>query len=91
MVGGEKSCLQSNPIPTRDTQRAQAKPWAHQDTETEPDQPLKCLNVSCRGKGQQWRAAGTGVLVATDLGDAACEPHHRDTKQTTHKLENNFM
>jgi len=48
------------------------------------------LSVSCRGKGQQWRAAGTGVLVAADLGDAACEPHHRATKQTTHKLKNNF-
>ena len=72
MVGGEKSCLQSNPIPTRDTQRAQTKPWAHQDTETEPDQPLKCLNVSCRGKGQQWPAAGRGALAAADLGHAAC-------------------
>ena len=44
MVGGAKSCLESNPIPTRDTWRAQTKPCVHQDpetpTETEPDLPL---------------------------------------------------
>ena len=32
MVGGVKSCLESNPIPTRDIQRAQRKPCAHQET-----------------------------------------------------------
>ena len=29
MVGGMKSHLESNPIPTRDTQRAQTKPTVH--------------------------------------------------------------
>ena len=48
------------------------KAWAHQDTETEPDQPLKCLNVPSGGKGQQWPAAGRGTLAAADLGHAAC-------------------
>ena len=39
-----KIMLESNPIPTRDTWRAQTKPCVHQDpetpTETEPDLPL---------------------------------------------------
>ena len=43
-VVGAKSCSESNPIPARDTRRAQTKPYAHQDpeipTETEPDLPL---------------------------------------------------
>ena len=30
------------------------------------------------------------ALTATDLGGIACEPHHRATEQTTHKLENNY-
>ena len=44
MVGGVKLTLESNPIPTRDAQRAQTKPCVHQDPgtpqETEPDLPL---------------------------------------------------
>ena len=32
MVGGEKSCLESNPIPARDAQRTQTKPCVHQET-----------------------------------------------------------
>ena len=32
MVGGMKLHLESNSIPTRDTQRAQTKPWVHQET-----------------------------------------------------------
>ena len=32
MVGGTKSQLESNPIPSWDTQRAQTKPCAHQET-----------------------------------------------------------
>ena len=31
MVGGVKSCLESNPIDARDAQRAQTKPCAHQE------------------------------------------------------------
>ena len=41
MVGGTKSHLESNPIPSRDAQKAQTKPCAHQDPgtpqETEPE------------------------------------------------------
>ena len=75
MVGGAKSCLESNPIPTRDAQRAEAKPCVYQDPgtpqETEPDLPLS-VNVSCKGMGQQWPATGTEALAAADLGDVAC-------------------
>ena len=41
MVGGEKSHLESNPIPTRDVWGDQTKPGAPGDpTEAEPDLPL---------------------------------------------------
>ena len=38
-----------------------------QPTETEPG---LCLRVSCGGTGQQWPAAGEGILGAADLGMA---------------------
>ena len=41
--------------------------------------------------GQLWPTAGTGILAVADLGDMVCESHHRDAKQTTHKLENNYI
>ena len=55
------SSLESNPIPSRDAQRAQTNlvcsgPWDPTETETE-----LCLSVSCGGTGQQWSAAGTGA------------------------------
>ena len=41
MVGGAKSCLESNPMPSRDAQRSQKKPCVHQKTlQTEPKLPL---------------------------------------------------
>ena len=44
-VGGTKSHLESNSMPTRDSCRAQTKPYLNQDpetpTETESDLPLK--------------------------------------------------
>ena len=55
MIGGAKSCLESNSIPTKDAQRAQTE---------------LCLSVSCKGMGQQWPAAGAGALGAADLGMA---------------------
>ena len=47
IVGGVKLHLESNPIPTRDAQRAQTKPCVHQVTPTET-KPLayECLSVS---------------------------------------------
>ena len=70
MVGGAKLCLESNPIPDRDAQRAQTNlvPLGPRDpTETEPE---LCLSISCGGMGQQWTAAGAGALGAADLGMA---------------------
>ena len=60
------------------------------DPTRDPARPaFVCLGVSCRGMGHLWPAVGTGALATADLGGAACEPHQRATKQTTHKLENN--
>ena len=70
MVGGAKLCLESNPIPTRDAQRAQINLMStrtQNPTETELE---LCFSVSCRGTGQQWPAAGAGALGAADLGMA---------------------
>ena len=74
MTGGAKSCLKSNPIPTRDAQRTQTKLCVHQDPgtiqETEPYLPLsECLLQSHRPVGA---AIGMGALAATDLGGTAC-------------------
>ena len=69
-LGGEKSHLESNPIPARDAQRAQTNlvPLGPRDpTETEPE---LCLSVSCRGMGQQWPPTEAGALGAVDLGIA---------------------
>ena len=85
--------LESNPIPTGEAWRAQTKPCIHQDSGTPRDgtrAAFECLSVSCGGMGQQCPAMGTGALAAADLGGVACEPHHRATEQTTHKLENNY-
>ena len=63
-------CLESNPIPTRDAQRAQINLMStrtQNPTETELE---LCFSVSCRGTGQQWPAAGAGALGAADLGMA---------------------
>ena len=67
MVGGEKLCLESNPIPARDAQRAQTN-LMHTRTpdSTETEREL-CLSISYGGIGQQWPAAGAGVLGAADL------------------------
>ena len=43
MVGGAKSCLESNPIPTTDAQRAQTKPFVHQDPDTPQRQSQTCV------------------------------------------------
>ena len=67
-IGGAKSCLESNPIPTRDAQRVQIN-LVH----TRTQRPMEtetglCLSVSCGGMGQQWPA--TGALGAADPGMA---------------------
>ena len=69
MVGGVKSCLESNPIPARDAQRAKTN-LVHTRTQRPPTktETERCLSVSCRGTGQQWTAAGAGALDAADRG-----------------------
>ena len=62
MVRGENLCLESNPIPAGDAQRAQktlCAPGARDPTETETE---LCLSISCGGAGQQWSATGTRAL-----------------------------
>ena len=60
--------LESNPIPARNTQRAQTN-LVHTRTQrpTETETEL-CVSVSCGGTGQKWTAAG--ALGAADLGMA---------------------
>ena len=70
MVGGAKSQLESNPVPTRDIRRAQTKPCAHLDPGERSSDPTKdwprlareCPGVSGGGMGQWWPAAGSGAL-----------------------------
>ena len=64
MVGGAKSHLESNPIPTRDAQRAQTKPCVHQDPETPQRVSQTCLWVfECL----LWRR-GSAVTCCGDRG-----------------------
>ena len=66
MVGGEKSRLESNSIPARDTQRAQTKPCAHQDpdaTGTEPDLYFSVL-----------RRHGSALVYHRDRGSGCSRP-----------------
>ena len=70
MVGGVKSHLESNPIPTkmfREFRQILCTPGPREPTKTKPE---LCLSVSCSGKGQQWHDTGVGALGATDLGMA---------------------
>ena len=69
-IGGAKLLLESNPLPTRDTWRAQTNlctPGPRDPTETEPEM---CLNVSCGGVGQQWLVTVAEALGSADLGMA---------------------
>ena len=61
MVGGANLHLESNPFPTRDTQRDKTNLVC---TRTQGPHRLRqnCLIISCGGTGWQWSAAGTGPL-----------------------------
>ena len=66
-VGGVKSCLESNPIPSTDAQgfkQTLCTPGPRDPTKTEPE---LCLSISCRGMGQEWPNSGMGTLGAADL------------------------
>ena len=74
MVGGANSRLESNPIPTKDTHRAQTNlcvPGPRDSTETETE---LCLSISCGGTGWWWPATGTGALGTADLIMMKLEP-----------------
>ena len=70
MVGGAEACLEWDPIPARDTLRAQTC-LVHQDPgERSSDPPRdwprlasECPGVSSRGVGRCWPAAGLGALT----------------------------
>ena len=77
MVGGMQSCLESNPISTRDSQRPQKKPLCapgpRDPTETESDLPVcVCLSPAEARVSSGHRSvvgmAGTGAVGAADLG-----------------------
>ena len=68
MEGGVNSHLESNPIPSRDAQRAQTNLVC---TRTQgPYRDRAMLSISCGGMGQQWTATETGTLGEADLGMA---------------------
>ena len=100
MVGGAKSSFESNPVPTRDSQRAQTKPCAHQDaTETEPDLPLSVSESPAEVQVSSGLPHGQGLWVqqtwitqhvAQALFKEVTIPHHRAAKNMTHKLQNNY-
>ena len=88
MIGGAKSCLESNPLPTRDEQRAQTKPCMHQET---PER----LNQTCLWVFEclLWRHR-SAVACHGDRGSGCSRPGRhgmwappQSTEQTTHKLE----
>ena len=87
-VGGAKSHLVSNPIPTRDNRRAQTKPHVHQ--ETPPfwvGAAFQCLTVSCEGVGQQCPATGAGALDAAEVSVTYDLLEEEATNPTTEPTE----
>ena len=90
MVGGTKSCLESNPIPARDAQRAQTnlvhigtqrphRDWARTVCE--------CLlwryglaMACCRAMGSGYSRPGCGI---SPLGGGCYQPHHRASRAYT--------
>ena len=67
-VGGVKSHLESNPLPARDTQRAQTSLVCTSTQRLHITEPELCLSVYCKGMGQSWPALEAGALSAADLG-----------------------
>ena len=62
------SCLESNPISSRDALRQLKKtlcaPGPRGPTETEKE---LCLSIFCGDKVQQWTTKGAGTLGAADM------------------------
>ena len=60
--------FESNPIPSREAQRAQTNLVC---TRTQgPHRDRAVLSISCGGIGQQWTATEMGALGTADLGMA---------------------
>ena len=71
MVGGVKSHLESNTIPTRDTQRAQTQSCVHQGIPQRLSQTCLWVFESLLWRnGPQWPATGAGTLSAAFLSMA---------------------
>lgn len=77
IVGVVKSCLESNPTPRQRYSRRLKQTLFEQDQDpdtriqTPPQRQAELSSdVSCRGTGQQWPAAGARALDAADLGMA---------------------
>ena len=82
IVGGAKLCLESNPIPARDAQRAQTKGFAHQENPQRLSQTCPCVfewllwryksAVAChRGWGSGFSRPGYGISSLRDVGNNA--------------------
>ena len=67
-VGGAKSHLESNLLPTRDAHRDRTNLCSLGPRDFTETQPELCLSASCEGMGQQWPAAGVEALGAAHLG-----------------------
>ena len=67
MVGGAKSCLESNCLPARDTQLKQNLVCNRRTHRDWARPAVECLSVSCGGMGQQWPSTGGEALGAADL------------------------
>ena len=52
MIGGAKSLLEPNPIPTREAWRAQIKPCVYQENPQRLNQTRLWVSVSCGGVGK---------------------------------------
>ena len=63
VVGEEKSCLESNPIPTRDAQRTQTN-LVHTRTQRPTGTETElCLSISCGGMSEKAMATHSSTLA----------------------------
>ena len=67
MVRRANSCLESNPIPVRDTQRAQTNLVQTRTQDPTETKTKLFLSISSGGTVHQWTVTGTGALGVADL------------------------
>ena len=86
MVGGTNSCLESNPIPARDTQRDQTNlvctrtQGPHRDRTERLLWRYRSAVVCCRARGSGCSTLG---YVISPLGGGHHYPHHRPARTYT--------